>query len=180
MRTVITPPVLAPTALAELKHWLGITTAHDDAPLTALLKAALDMCERFTGVMPLACGCEDALPARGGWQCLSAQPVSAITQVDAIAIDGTSTPLAAEAYAIEIDADGTGRIGLTTGDANRIAVRFTAGLAESWDALPEALRHGILRLAAHQHREREGSGAAPLPPAAIAALWRPFRRMRLA
>ena len=43
-----------------------------------------------------------------------------------------------------------------------------------------ALRHGIIRLAAHQHRERETSGPGPLPPAAIAALWRPWRRMRMA
>ena len=65
------------------------------------------------------------------------------------------------------------------GSAARLAVRFTAGLAPSWETLPEALRHGILRLAAHQHRERETSGAGPIPPAAVAALWRPWRRMRL-
>ena len=35
-RTIVTPPVLSPTALAELKQWLGITTNQDDAPLTAI------------------------------------------------------------------------------------------------------------------------------------------------
>ena len=39
---------------------------------------------------------------------------------------------------------------------------------------------GVLRLAAHQHRERESEGAAPLPTAAVAALWRPWRRLRMA
>ena len=49
-------------------------------------------------------------------------------------------------------------------------------VAPGWDALPEALRQGIFRLAAHQHRERENSGAAPQPPAAVAALWQPWRQ----
>ena len=55
-----------------------------------------------------------------------------------------------------------------------------AGLAADWTVLPEPLRHGMVRLAAHQHRERESSGAASVPPAAVAALWRPWRRLRLA
>lgn len=185
MRTVITPPVPAPAALAELKQWLGITTAHDDAPLAALLAAALEICEGFTGVTPLACEYEEMLPARGGralggWQAIATRPLLAITGVASVALDGTRAALPPEAYAMEIEADGTGRVRLMTTGSGRIAVRFTAGLAETWGELPDALRQGVLRLAAHQHREREASGAAPLPPASVAALWRPFRRMRLA
>ena len=66
------------------------------------------------------------------------------------------------------------------GAAGRIAVRFVAGLAPGWNGLPESLRHGVIRLAAHQHRMRESSTADPIPPAAVTALWRPWRRMRLA
>jgi uncharacterized phiE125 gp8 family phage protein len=69
---------------------------------------------------------------------------------------------------------------LRPGIAGRVAVRFTAGLAPDWAALPEALRHGVLRLAAHQYRQREGDQQSALPPAAVAALWRPWRRLRLA
>ncbi len=112
---------------------------------------------------------------------LATRPVQAITLVQAIPASGPRVDLAASAYAVELDADGGGKVQVTLpGDAARIAVRFTAGLAPGWEALPEALRQGVLRLAAHQHRERETSGAAPLPPAAVAALWRPWRRMRLA
>ena len=89
--------------------------------------------------------------------------------------------LAAADYALDLDADGAGSVRLLTPDAaKRIAVTFTAGIASDWTALPEALRHGIMRLAAHQYREREGSGAGPLPPASVAALWRPWRRLRVA
>ena len=179
-RTIVTPPVLSPTALTELKQWLGITTSQDDAPLTSLLRAGLDTCEAFTGAMPIEAACEEVLPPSGDWQKLATRPVQAITAVQAIPASGPRSDLAANAYAIELDADGGGRVMVSApGDAARLAVLFTAGLAASWEALPEALRHGILRLAAHQHRERETSGAGPIPPAAVAALWRPWRRLRL-
>ena len=180
-RHIVTPAVLAPEALAELKLWLGITTAQDDAPLDDLLRTALEMCEGFTGSMPLIAECEEVLPLSCDWQMLATQPVQAITAISGIAADGTPTALAGDAWAVELDADGGGRVLVTSpGVASRIAVRFTAGLAGSWADLPDSLRQGIMRLAAHQHRERESSGAAPLPPAAVAALWRPWRRMRLA
>ncbi|WP_067737924.1 head-tail connector protein [Novosphingobium naphthalenivorans] len=177
-RVILTPPVLPGTALTELKQWLGVTTTADDAPLLSLLTAALDVCEGFTGQMPLEAECEEVLPATAGWHALATRPVQAILSAEALAPDGTRTPLDAVAYAIDLQAGGTGCIRLPGGDA-RVAVRFTAGLAADWDALPEALRHGLVRLAAHQHRERENEGAAPLPPASVAALWRPWRRVHL-
>lgn len=168
-RVILTPATVPSSALAELKQWLGITTGSDDAPLTALLAAALDICEGFTGQMPLEQECKELLPAGAGWHMLASRPVQAISAVDA------------GSYEIELDADGTGRVRLPLpGDETRVAVTFTAGLAADWDSLPDSLRHGLIRLAAHQHRERESEGAAPLPPASVAALWRPWRRMRLA
>lgn len=180
-RHIVTPAVLPPAALAELKQWLGITTPHDDAPLAALLRTALDLCEGFTGLLPLQAPCEEVLPARSGWQRLSARPVQAITGVEALAPDSSRTPLNPADYALDLDADGGGCIRLTNpGNTARIAVQFIAGMAASWADLPEALRHGLIRLAAHQHRERESSGAQAAPPASVAALWRPWRRLRLA
>lgn len=180
-RAIVTPAVLSPAALTELKQWLGISTARDDGPLGALLTAAIDICEAFTGAMPLEAECEELLPACGGWQRLATRPVQAITALYGVPAQGDRFALSSEAFELELDADGGGRVRVSApGDAKRIAVRFTAGLAFEWEALPDALRHGIIRLAAHQHRERETSGGAPLPPAAIAALWRPWRRLRLA
>ena len=180
-RAIVTPAILPASALAELKEWLGISTTHDDALLTALLRAALDMCEAFTGLMPLEALCEEVIPARGGWLPLTARPVLAITGVEAVMQDGTRSDLVASDYEFDLDPEGGGRLRLfNRGNATNLAVRFIAGLAPGWTALPEPLRHGIMRLAAHQHRERESSGAAPQPPAAVAALWQPWRRMRLA
>jgi len=180
-RAIVTPAVLPDSALAELKQWLGITTAHDDALLASLLQAAHDICEAFIGAMPVEADCEEVLAARSGWLALSTRPVQAMTGIEAISQDGVRSALAPDAFKVDLGADGSGRLRLLKrGNATRIAVQFTAGLAPDWDALPESLRHGMIRLAAHQHRERESSGASPLPPAAVAALWQPWRRMRLA
>lgn len=180
-RAILTPTTLPPPALAELKQWLGITTGTDDAPLTALLAAALETCEAFTGVLPIEATCEELLPACAGWHTLATRPVLAITAVETVVTNGIRIPLPCCSWDSDLGADGTGRVrSALSGAESCIAVRFTAGLAPGWEALPEGLRHGVVRLAAHQHRTRDEAGAAPLPPASVAALWRPWRRMRLA
>lgn len=181
MRAIITPFALAPAALNELKDWLGITTPADDNQLSGLLRAALDHFEQFTGLMPLEQVCEEIMPVTAGWQELGPRPVQAITQVAGIPAEGARFALAVAAYAIDLSADGGGRLRvISPGAAGRIAVRYTAGLAAGWTALPEALRHGVLRLAASQYRARESDGqSTALPPAAVAALWRPWRRLKL-
>jgi len=180
-RAIVTPPALASAALDELEDWLAITTPREDAALEQLLRAALEMCEAFTGQMPLAALCEEFRPASGCWQALATRPVSAVGGVEGIAADGGRVALAPQDYAIDIEADGGAMVRvMRAGEANRVAVRFTAGLAPGWAELPEGLRHGVLRLAAHHFRQRESDAASPQPPAAVAALWRPWRRMRLA
>lgn len=180
-RTVVTPAALTPAALAELKDWLGITTAGDDAQLTALLRAGLETCEHFTGTMPLQQDCEEMLGISAEWQALAARPVQAIAGIDGLPAEGARFALPVSSYAVDLGADGTGSVRVSNpGSAGRIMVRFTAGLAASWTSLPDGLRHGVLRLAAFQYRSREDSAAPePLPPAAVAALWRPWRRLRL-
>jgi hypothetical protein len=205
MRVITTPPVLPPEALAELKQWLAITTTQDDGELADLLAMAVDVCADFTGLLPLACTTEEMLalptdewPARGlapvpgspppwrpwtgrpDWQQLASRPVRSLLSVAAVAIDGTSTTLDAADYHVRIDAEGGCGIRIINpGTAHRFAVQVTAGLAADWASLPQGLHHGIIRLAAHQYRSREGTGAAALPPASVSALWLPWRRMRL-
>lgn len=181
-RAIVTPATLAPAALGELKDWLGITTGGDDAQLSVLLRAALEACEDFTALMPLQQTCEELLPVSADWQHIAARPVQAITLVEGLPAEGARFALAAGAYEIDLDTDGGGRVRVTSpGAAGRIAVRFTAGIAAGWSSLPEPLRHGVIRLAAYQYRSREDQGpATAAPPSAVAALWRPWRRLRLA
>jgi len=180
-RNMLTPAVIADAALDALKAWLAIGTTKDDATLTQLLRASLDTFEAFTGSMALEATVEEVLPAYGGWQCLVTRPVQAILEVDGIPSEGSRFALASSDYAIDLDADGGGRVRLLRqGSAGRIAVRFAAGLAAKWDDLPEAVRHGVVRLAAHHFRTRDEARPASEPPTAVAALWHPWRRMRLA
>lgn len=180
-RAIVTPAALAPAALAELKDWLGITMPGEDSQLLALLRAALELCEDFTGTMPLQLDCEEILPITPQWQVLHARPVQAITGVLGIPAEGGRFALPVANYEIELAADATGRVRIMSpGAAGRVAVRFTAGLASTWEDLPDSLRHGVLRLAAHQFRQREETSVAAMPPAAVAALWRPWRQVRLA
>lgn len=180
-RAIIVPPVLAAAALAELKEWLAITTTRDDDTLTALLCAALDTCEAFTGLMPLEAGCEELLPRAYDWQRIATAPVCAISNVEQVAADGSRSAVPVDGYLIDITADGCGRVRLTRAiSGSRVAVRFDAGLVAEWASLPEGLRHGIIRLAAHQYRDRDSGEADQAPPRAVAALWQPWRRMRLA
>lgn len=180
-RAIITPAVLAGAALAELKAWLAITTSGDDAALGALLRTALETCEGFTGAMPLAQLCEEIVPASACWQRLATRPVQAVTWVEGLPESGARFAIAVADYAVDLDADGGASFRLVQrGEAERVAVRFTAGMAAGWADIPESLRHGVLRLAAHHYRQRESDSPQAMPPAAVAALWRPWRRMRVA
>ncbi|WDF72392.1 head-tail connector protein [Novosphingobium sp. KACC 22771] len=207
-RVIVTPPVLAPAALAELKDWLGITISADDAGLTGLLSTALEVCADYIGMVPLSATYEEtvcvptgrmAMPGpedwqsctypgdwqtratHDGWHRLSLRPVSAFVSVEALSSTGQRTALATDRYGVRIDGDGQGAIRIPAGSGlDRVVVRYCAGMADQWSGLPESLRHGIMRLAAHQYRQRESTGADALPPASVTALWRPWRRMRLA
>jgi len=180
-RVIITPPDLAPAALAELKGWLAITTASEDQFLTGLLRAALETCEGFIGQVPLEAVCEEVLAADGAGRARTARPVQAVSGVEGIDAAGARFAIAPGDYLADLDAAGGAHLRLLRpGAAGRIAVRFVAGLAPDWGSLPESLRHGVVRLAADGYRRRDGEAAEAHPPAAIAALWRPWRRMRLA
>lgn len=103
-RTIISPPDLSGAPLAELKQWLAIATAREDALLARLLAAAHETCERFTGLMPLECTVEERLDPRAGWLTLATRPVRAITAIelrcddpDAVLTDADLAGLAAGA-----------------------------------------------------------------------------------
>jgi uncharacterized phiE125 gp8 family phage protein len=114
-----------------------------------------------------------------GWLRLGRNPVRSIEAAEAIAPDGTASPLAADSYAIDIDANGDGWVRLEAGvAAARIRISYQAGLAAVWADLPQALRHGVTRLATHFYALRTGT-PGDAPPASVTALWRPYRRLGL-
>ncbi|ALR21781.1 MULTISPECIES: phage head-tail connector protein [Sphingobium] len=166
-------------SLAELKAYLRIATSDEDAVLAGLLRSAAALCEGFVGQWLIVREARETVSGDGRWQRLSARPVAAILDVRAVDAAGVEEALPPERYAIDIDASGEGWVRLRgVGGGRRLCVRYRAGMAEDMNGLPEAIRQGIVRLAADHHAARSGEGAAP--PAVVSALWRPWRRMRLA
>lgn len=182
-RIIILPATLDNAGVIELKQWLGISRAGEDALLTGLLGAALDLCEAFTGQAPLAQTVEEQMPLARGWQQFALRPVRAIISAELVAHDGARSLLPETAYTAEILACGSARMRLLVPLEGRgVAVRMVAGIASDWSSLPYGLRQGIIRLAAHHYRDRDSDGQRnPVPPpASVTALWHPWRSPRLA
>jgi uncharacterized phiE125 gp8 family phage protein len=57
-------------------------------------------------------------------------------------------------------------------------VHYRAGLAAGWNGVAEPLRQGVVRMAAHLYAHRDAADGRG-PPAAVTALWLPYRRLRL-
>ncbi|HZG46153.1 MAG TPA: hypothetical protein VEZ41_07775 [Allosphingosinicella sp.] len=168
----------APAGLAEVKALLRIGSNGEDALIAGFLETALASCEAFTGRALIAREVREVVAASGAWVRLATAPVQAIAGVASVAADGSESAVAVPAYAVDIDAAGEGWVRVAHGNGvKRAAVRFTAGMAADWDGVPEPLRQGVVRLAAHLYGAR-GEFAA-MPPAAVSALWRPWRRVRL-
>lgn len=169
------PIACGPAALAEAKAFMRIDGTNEDAVLTDLIESACGLCEAFVGRMLLVRGVSETVAASGAWTRLGRSPVIGVTQVSEV-VGGI--PVVVVGAGIDIDANGDGWVrhgGTYVADGLQLAVAYRAGLAADWTSVPAALRGGIVRLAAHLYMRRDADVACP--PAAVAALWRPFRRI---
>ena len=172
------PPAVIAAAVAEVRALLRLEGAGEQALLERLAATAIALGEAFTGTLFVRRTMEDVLSGGSAWQLLRAMPVSAIAGVAGLPADGPPYLLPTAGYAIDIDAEGRGWVKVSApGAAGRLAVTYTAGLSPDWVGLPAPIAQGVVALAAHLFADRE---TARQPPAAVAALWRPYRRMRLA
>ncbi len=170
----ILPPALVPVALDEVKAFLRLDDGHEDALLAGFVRSATALAEAFTGQCLIVRDRCDGVQAVRAWQRLPAAPVVAVT-----AITGGGQALAGDQAESDIDLAGNGWVRLVAPDpAARYQATYRAGLAADWNDIPEPLRHGIVRLVSHFHAHRDAPDAGG-PPTAVAALWRPWRRMRL-
>jgi uncharacterized phiE125 gp8 family phage protein len=168
----------AAVSLAEAQAYARVETGEEEALLAGLVRTASALCESFTGQVLVARPFEEMLPLERKWQRLSLTPVRTIDEVALVWPDGCSAVLPTGEFEVEIDGRGDGWVRAIGEDARRLRVRGHAGLAIEPNGVPEPLRQGILRLVAHLFATRDGRDGEP--PAAVSALWRPYRRMRLA
>jgi uncharacterized phiE125 gp8 family phage protein len=165
--------------MSEAQAYVRIETGEEEAVLAGLIRTASALCESFINQVVIARDFAMELPASGGWERLPVTPVRSIGEVDGVDPSGSAALLANDAYAIDVDSAGDGWVRVSQANgATRVRVAGRAGLADDENGVPEPLRHGVLRLVAHMFTTRDGEGGEP--PAAVTALWRPYRRMRLA
>jgi uncharacterized phiE125 gp8 family phage protein len=165
--------------MSEAQAYVRIETGEEEALLAGLIRTASALCEAFIGQIVIARSFTTDVPASGKWERIEPGPVQSIISVEAVDANGAVTALPSSSYSIDIDSSGDGWVRLVdVGDAMRLRVSGTAGLAPDENGVPEPIRQGVLRLVAHLFTARDGDGGEP--PAAVTALWRPYRRMRLA
>ncbi|MGN6277215.1 MAG: head-tail connector protein [Sphingomonas sp.] len=165
-------------AVTAIKAYLRIEGESEQEFLGTLAEAALGVAERFLACVTIARTLSLTVAADGGWQRLPPTPVSAIVSVGSRDQAGVVRALPSDAYAIDIDANAGGWIRASNAVGKAVlVVALSAGMAADWASLPAAIRQGVVMLAAYLYDNRDGAGA---PPAAVTALWRPYRRMRLA
>lgn len=173
-------PDLPAELIAEVRDFVRIDHEADNEAIDAFLRSAASLCEDFTGQMLISRAVTDMLPALLAWQKLKRLPVQSITSVELVAADGIASLMTVEDYAIDIDSDGIGWLRLHGVEGgSRIRVTYACGLVAGWDELPTNLRQGIVRMAGYLYANRDGVDAGG-PPSAVTALWRPYRRMRMA
>lgn len=165
--------------LDEAKAYLRLESGEEDAPLGAIILAAVAQAESFTAQMLIRREVREIRGVSSHWQRLTAAPVVAFNSLTGIPAEGATFVVPVAGYSSEIDSHGEGHFRVTQpGSAGRVEVFYQAGLAASWAELPEGFRLGILRLVGHLYAHRDAADDKG-PPEAVAALLRPWRRMKL-
>ena len=162
--------------LGEAQAFVRVETGEEEAILAGLVRSASALCEAFLNQIVITREFSEELVASASWQRLRLSPVQAIIGVEAVEA-GVATPLPLTSYASDIDTSGDGWVRIADpGSIGRVRVTGTVGMAAQEHDVPEPIRHGVLRLVAHLYASRDGQAGEP--PAAVTALWRPYRRVR--
>jgi uncharacterized phiE125 gp8 family phage protein len=167
------PAAVIAEAVVAAKAYLRVESGEEDAVLGRLAGAAIGLAEAYCGQALIARGFSEEVAAGVRWRRLGVCPVTTIDTVEAV----NGGVLAVGTYAIDIDGDAVGWVRTVPPiAATRVRIGYRAGIASDWATMPQALTQGVVLLIAHLFAHRDDDSA---PPAAVAALWRPYRRLRL-
>ncbi|WP_238370576.1 head-tail connector protein [Heliomarina baculiformis] len=157
-----------------------------DAVIKGFLRAAIAAIEARTGKVLIS---RAFLWTRSGWrdrsgQTLPVAPVNAITQVTLINALGQETDVPLSQFRLEQDSQRprirpVGGVLPMVSLGGSVRIRFIAGFAEVWDALPADLAQAVLLLAAHYYEYRNetvlSDGCMPFGVASLVQRYRPLR-----
>lgn len=163
---------LEPLTLAEVRQFLRVETAEENALLSMWISLAREACEQFTHRALITQDWKLDVPVASKVE-LSPGPVQAVLEVTHFR-DGQNTVLAPMTYELVVQNGDALLLLKETPGSGRLSIAFRAGYGDDWNAVPLSLRQGMLRLVAHYHRFRDASDTAAMP-SAVSALWQPFR-----
>jgi uncharacterized phiE125 gp8 family phage protein len=181
-------PTIDPVSLAEQKAHCRVDHTDDDAYLLALITAATNTCESFTGRQFINATYTlklDGFPATDEIE-LPKPPLSSVTSIAYIDTAGNSQTVAAADYQVD-SSSYVGRImpaynaywpATRDQQYNTVTVTFVAGYGTTAATVPIRLRQGIKVFAATMYEHREmvivGTIKAEIPEV-CRSLWYPFK-----
>lgn len=164
-------------SLDDVRQFLPHPQAFSDDDIAGALITATGESEAFLGLKLIQRDYVDLVDGSAVWTRLAVHPVASIERVEMVRDDGTIIPIPGRFYAIDIDARGDGYVRLPEIDPTQLRVSGRAGQFGQTEDVPGPIRLAIGNFAASILT----TGASRLEdaPHAVAALLRPFRRMRL-
>lgn len=184
-----TPPGAEPVTLLDAKAQLRLSHDGEDAVVQALIAATRAACEAFTGRALIARDYSlflDVWPEedRGGGVQLPYPPLVSVAGVYVYADDDTALEFPDTAYFTDA-ASVPARVVLRAAQAppqplrtaSGIEIRYRAGYGASPEAVPAAIRQGILQMVAHLFENRGDAVTDALRASGAAALLQPYRIM---
>ena len=170
MTTVVlmTPATKLPVSLAETKDWLKFphSETEDDAQIDQLIRQAVNIFERHTGVALITQTWKQYQDGFGTEIHLRRGPVQSISQIDYIDTDGNSQTLSSAVYQTDLVpqpphnarikvADGQSWPSIRSTDYNPVTVTFVAGYGSDFNNVAPERRAALMQLAAHLYNNPE-------------------------
>lgn len=172
---LVAPPASEPLTLAQAKTFLRIEHNSDDEPLTRAISAARMAAEQVlqSALLPqtLDYTVANPLPTR---LALIYGPAQSITSITLTSASGAITAMNTNNYRLSVDGWAVLFDPFVT--AEKVTVRYVAGIATSIAEIPAPILQGILHHMAVMMETRDGS--VPMPMQTIAC-YEPYRRIRL-
>lgn len=188
--TLITPPAVEPVTLAEVKTYLRLSGADDDALLTGMIKSARQQAENMAGRVLVESVWEWAFD--GGLDGALSLPLSPATAMVSFTLDDVAldsglyifTPASTESQGAPLFA--TLEPVDEWPDGDEVAVRFKAGWPlndQGTPTTPGAIKFWILVRVATLYEHREtivvGQSVAEMPRSFVDCLLDPYRIVRV-
>lgn len=194
---VVTPPVIRPVSLAEVKAFCRVTHDLDDAMIDAMIAAATTACEQITGRALVEQTLELALNEFPERIVLPSPPLQAVESIHYVDGDGAEQALGSGAYVVSNSSDFCKAFVLPvygmTWPATRdvpgaVRVRYVAGWpvtagSPATATTPDAIRQWILCRVSGLYAQREafvvGQAVGEMPRDFLDGLLDPYRVMEV-